>query len=139
MNAMQGIRALLLPPAWRWGWPRGSLAADTHKHDHGAAPARLELNNGQKWQTDAPLRKACRISATAMDAVHLQHPRAQAFRRQYGALAKRVNGEVSGIVANCKLEPQADAQLHLVIAETSSKASRRWKARRSRSSARPVR
>ena len=36
---------------------------------------------------------------------------------KYGELAKKVNGEVGGIVANCKLEPKADAQLHLVIAD----------------------
>lgn len=45
------------------------------------------------------------------------HPRQKYSAAQYGALAKKVNGEVNGIVANCKLEPKADAQLHLVIAD----------------------
>ena len=35
----------------------------------------------------------------------------------YGKLAHRVEGEVGQIVANCKLEPKADAQLHLIVAE----------------------
>jgi len=33
------------------------------------------------------------------------------------ALAKKVESEVAGIVQNCKLEPEADAQLHIVIAD----------------------
>jgi len=117
MNAMQGIRALLTAAGLALGLAAGSLAADTHKHDHGAAPARLELNNGQKWQTDAPLRQGMQNIRGAMEgALHGIHER-KFSAAQYGALAKRVNGEVSGIVANCKLEPQADAQLHLVIAD----------------------
>ena len=36
---------------------------------------------------------------------------------KYGALATKVSTEVAGIVQNCKLEPEADAQLHLVIAD----------------------
>ena len=36
---------------------------------------------------------------------------------QYLELAHRIEGEVGGIVANCKLEPKADAMLHLVIAD----------------------
>jgi hypothetical protein len=36
---------------------------------------------------------------------------------QYQALARQIESEVGGIVANCKLEPKADAMLHLVIAD----------------------
>ena len=36
---------------------------------------------------------------------------------QYRQLATQVETEVGGIVANCKLEPKADAMLHLVIAD----------------------
>ena len=36
---------------------------------------------------------------------------------KYKKLAKKLNHEVSGIVSNCKLEPQNDAQLHLILAE----------------------
>jgi hypothetical protein len=34
------------------------LAADAHDHHHEASPTQLELNQGRKWPTDAPLRKA---------------------------------------------------------------------------------
>jgi hypothetical protein len=36
---------------------------------------------------------------------------------QYRELATQVESEVGTIVANCKLEPRADAMLHLVIAD----------------------
>ena len=36
---------------------------------------------------------------------------------KYAALAKKINNEVNYMVENCKLEPEADAQLHLIIAE----------------------
>jgi hypothetical protein len=42
---------------------------------------------------------------------------------QYAALAARIQSQVDTIVANCKLPPAADAQLHLVIADLLSGAS----------------
>ena len=37
--------------------------------------------------------------------------------QQYDALATKVNAEVATIVQNCKLDKQADEQLHVVLAE----------------------
>ncbi|KAB2938541.1 MAG: hypothetical protein F9K21_02240 [Rhodocyclaceae bacterium] len=95
----------------------GSFAADSHRHDHGAAPAKLELNNGKKWETDAPLRRGMENVRNSIDAVHHEIHGNKLSAARYAALARKVSGEVDGIVANCKLEPMADAQLHLVIAE----------------------
>ena len=39
------------------------------------------------------------------------------WAKRYEALATKVTAEVAGIVQNCKLEPAADAQLHIVIAD----------------------
>lgn len=117
MNAVKGIWKLLAAAGLAMGLATGSLAADAHKHDHGAAPAKLELNNGKKWETDAPLRKGMESIRAAMDgALHEIHEN-KLSAAKYGELAKKVNGEVNGIVANCKLDPKADAQLHLVIAD----------------------
>jgi hypothetical protein len=77
-----------------------------HEHGHGAAEAKLVLNHGKKWPTDAPLRQGMESIRAALGA-----------GMKYQALANKVNAEVAGIVQNCKLEPEADAQLHLVIAE----------------------
>jgi hypothetical protein len=81
------------------------LAAEEHHHD-GAEGAKLVLNQGKKWQTDAPLRKGMENIRAAM-----------AGKAKPAAKAERVNAEVAYIVQNCKLPEDADAQLHLVIAE----------------------
>lgn len=117
MKAMKGIWTLLVAAGLALGLAAGSLAADAHKHDHDAAPARLELNNGKKWTTDEPLRQGMHNIRKLMDASLHDIHEGKLSAAKYGALAKKVNAEVGGIVANCKLEPKADAQLHLVIAD----------------------
>lgn len=96
--------------------PAPALAAEP-AHDHGAAGAGLELNQGSKWQTDLPLRKGMgnMRAALAKDlkAVHAN----KASDAQYEALAAKLTGEVAYVVQNCKLEPKADAELHKVIGE----------------------
>ncbi len=77
-----------------------------HEHGHAADEAKLVLNQGKKWPTDAPLRQGMENIRAALGG-----------GMKYGALAKKVNAEVAGIVQNCKLEPEADAQLHIVIAD----------------------
>jgi hypothetical protein len=58
--------------------------------DHAqAAVGQLKLNDGEKWATDAPLH------------------------------AGRIEAQVNSIVANCRLPPGADANLHYVIADLS--------------------
>jgi hypothetical protein len=117
MNAMKGIWKLLAAAGLALGLATGSLAADAHKHEHGAAPAKLELNNGKKWATDAPLRKGMENIRNSIDAVHHEIHENKLSTAKYGELAKKVHGEVEGIIAGCKLDPKADAQLHLVIAD----------------------
>lgn len=117
MKAMKAIWTLLATAGLALGLATGSLAADAHKHDHGAAPAKLELNNGKKWATDAPLRQGMENIRKLMQAsLHDIHEN-RLSAAKYGALAKQVDAEVGGIVANCKLEPKADAMLHLLIAD----------------------
>ena len=92
--------------------------AQTATHEHSAAePHKLTLNQGRKWPTDEPLRAGMdRIRGMVepqLAAAHAGH----LAPAQYGALASRVETEVGGIVVNCKLEPKADAMLHLVLAD----------------------
>jgi hypothetical protein len=72
---------------------------------------------GRNGPADAPLRQGMSNirSAVAKDAKAI-HAR-KATPKQYEALAEKVTNEVAGIVQNCKLDPHADAQLHIVIAE----------------------
>lgn len=92
--------------------------AQTATHDHGAeAPHKLALNEGRKWATDEALRAGMgRIRGLVEPQLGAAHA-GKLTPVQYGELAAKIETEVAGIVANCKLEPQADAMLHLVIAD----------------------
>ncbi|MBA3031543.1 MAG: hypothetical protein KKF85_00385 [Gammaproteobacteria bacterium] len=102
-------------------------AAPAHKHDgheaHGnAAGETMQLNAGKKWGTDESLRKSMSSIRQAVAAsLHEIHEN-RLKPAGYLALARKVEGEVGNIVANCKLEPKADAQLHLVVADLLSGA-----------------
>jgi hypothetical protein len=90
--------------------------AQTHSHDT-AAPAKARPEAGRKWATDAPLRDGMgRIRALVEPQLAPAHA-GTLTAAQVAALAGRIETEVGGIVAHCKLEPQADAALHAVLAE----------------------
>jgi hypothetical protein len=90
-------------------------ATSAHSHGHAAAPKLLPA--GQRWATDAPLREGMGKIRSALDA------RLQAVHdnklgsEQYRALAQLTQQQVGYIVSNCKLQPEADAALHGIIAK----------------------
>ena len=94
-----------------------ALAADAHSHGHGRGAATLQLDHGRKWATDEPLRRGM----TAIRAIVQGSPaalhKATANPEAYAPVGQRIEAEVGRIVAECKLPPAADAQLHLLIAE----------------------
>lgn len=89
-------------------------------HHHANAPAKLSLNNGKKWTTDAPLRDGMAairdLVAGSLDAIH----HGKMSRAGYDDLAGKVDERVAAIVATCKLDAKADAQLHIVIGDLAS-------------------
>lgn len=94
-----------------------ALAAEHSHDDHAQHGAQLQLDNGKKWQSDEALRKsmaALRVAfAEKLGAIHTGKLSADGYR----ALGGKIDGEVANIVAQCKLEPKADAMLHIVIAD----------------------
>ena len=94
-----------------------AASKDEHHHGHQAGEAKLALNAGKKWQTDEALRKGMdnlrSYYLADQKAIHAKKQTPE----QYDALAAKVNTEVAGIVQNCKLDKDADAQLHLVLAD----------------------
>lgn len=96
--------------------------AAEHSHHHGTAPQQLQLNAGKPWAIDAPLRQAM---DNINDAMKQALPRIHHNRftnADYQKLGATVDKEIAYAVANCKLEPKADAMLHLVVAELSAGA-----------------
>jgi len=96
----------------------GPALAQTTAHGHDAtAPHKLTLNQGRKWATDEPLRAGMEHIRGLVESQFVAAHAGKLTPTQYSALATRIEAEVGGIVANCKLEPKADAMLHLVIAD----------------------
>jgi hypothetical protein len=98
----------------------GSAAAAEHEeraHGHDASAHKLELDHGKKWSTDAPLRQGMSAIRDAVATEHhaIHHNKASLAR--YQALAGKVDEQVAYMVANCKLSPEADANLHIILAD----------------------
>jgi hypothetical protein len=96
----------------------GGALAQTHDHhhgNHGAGGAKPGLNQGKKWETDAPLRKGMEsIRDTLQSNMHKVHE-GKVSAADYAAMGTKIDAEIQGIFANCKLSPEADQVLHGVL------------------------
>jgi hypothetical protein len=102
-----------------------ALAAEQHHHGHGAhaeARQKLTLNNGRKWKTDAPLRKGMEEIREALEQAHGHGHRGEASPAKLVELGNKMESQIASIVMNCKLEPAADANLHVIIGELNAAA-----------------
>ncbi len=92
-----------------------ALVIAEEDHDHGHEVTALQLNNGEKWEIDAPLSLAMNKIRNAMneqlDGIHANN----LPQKKYNALANEVNTQIAYMIENCELEPAADAQLHIII------------------------
>ncbi|WP_036134677.1 hypothetical protein [Luteimonas mephitis] len=97
-------------------------AGHAHAHEHASAPAAAQPAQGQRWATDADLRAGMgRIRAKVDELRH--HEMGHMGDTRAAALAEGIGGDISWIVANCKLEPAADAALHPIIGKLAMNAS----------------
>lgn len=99
-----------------------AIAQQQHEHEHesgAAAVASIKLDAGRKWVTDASLRDGMADIRAAFDADHPAIHAGQQTDAQYAVLAGRIESQVNSIVANCRLPPEADANLHYLIADLS--------------------
>ena len=98
------------------------VSAQEHGHSHGHAhdmekPVQLTLDHGKKWATDDSLRQGMSRIRDALNAELPAIHSGKAAAEQYQALAQKVNDQLAFMVKNCKLEPKADAVLHLILAD----------------------
>lgn len=92
--------------------------AQTGHHHHDSAPSHeLGLDHGRKWSTDTTLRSAMQRIHNLVDAQLGASHAGKSSAAQLRASAGKIDAEIAAIVADCKLEPRADAMLHLVIAD----------------------
>lgn len=99
-------------------FPLSGYCAQSAEHQHHASghPG-PSLNQGKKWASDPPLRQsmdALRIAfQTRLAAIHHNN----LATAEYKKLGDTTHSAVANIVAKCKLQPEADAALHLIIAD----------------------
>jgi hypothetical protein len=94
----------------------GVSAATAIQSQDSSPTAALKLKAGKKWQTDVHLRKAM---STVRDAVFAELDGlflGTMNMARYEALAAKVDAQTAYIIMNCDLPPEADAELHLVLA-----------------------
>lgn len=113
-------KRLVLPAllAVMLGTAAPAVLAHDHEHSHDeAAPQKLMLKNGHKWATDDSLRQAMSHIRAVMAAGQPSGDEDGMSLQQYQGLAGKVNEQIAFMVQNCKLDKEADAMLHLVLAD----------------------
>ena len=104
-----------------------SLAGEhDHHHAHGAADggaadarplSKLALKGGKKWQTDEQLRAGMAAMRDDVQAAIEPIHGGKYAAKDYEALAARIEKQITTVIAKCKLAPEVDAQVHLVLGE----------------------
>lgn len=95
--------------------PANPASAAQAAHAHPTAPAPAD-RAGKLWATDPPLRDGMRRVRQAVRALeHDQHGHLDAAQTAH--VASLIDGAVNDMIANCKLQPDADAALHGLIAK----------------------
>ena len=92
------------------------LAHAREGHEHHAHAAASQEVPTKRHATDAPLRKGMAQIRTAVDALG-HYERGHMGVQQVVTFATTIQEQIAYLVANCKLEPQADAALHGIIAK----------------------
>jgi hypothetical protein len=116
MKTRRSLLVTALAAALALGAAGPTFAADPHQHAAGE-PARLSLDHGKKWATDEPLRQNMGEIRAGIAAKAAGIHNGTLTPDEYKALGTLVETRVANIVAQCKLEPAADANLHLIVAE----------------------
>jgi len=94
-------------------------------HDHGHAEhgdMQIELDHGRRWATDAPLREGMERIRAAVDVARQAGARGGLNTTQAQALAAATEDGIAFMIQHCRLEPKADANLHILLGRLSAAA-----------------
>ncbi|MFU8831149.1 MAG: hypothetical protein ACNA7J_03230 [Wenzhouxiangella sp.] len=98
-----------------------------HEHDHhdlhGHAVEPLVLDDGQRWSTDLALRSGMEGIRDIFDRYHGAFHDGNMSAADFQVVAAGVNERVSFIFSQCALPPDADAELHKLLASALMAAS----------------
>jgi len=88
-----------------------------HPHDHDTNPQQIRLNQGEKWEIDESLNIGMTLIKQEviknLDDIHND----LFSNQQYAQLAIELDKQLAFLFKNCQLPPQADAQLHILLAQ----------------------
>jgi hypothetical protein len=106
---------------WLVAGPGHGAGATDHGHDHHDHATQeaggLVLNEGERWPTDAALREGMeRVRATFVEVLPA-YQRGEFSPEAATDAARAIEDHVTFLVENCKLEPAADAVLHVLVAD----------------------
>ncbi len=86
------------------------------EHGHGQhGTSELVLNDGKRWATDAPLRQGLERIRDAVAPIVAASTARPLTKDEGTALSGAIKDQVQYLVENCKLEPKADAALHVLL------------------------
>lgn len=118
--------ALLILATLAAGFAAAQTDEGGHAHEEHGDLADLSLNDGEKWESDQPLREGMSSIHEALAGVLDEAHADELDREGYQELAGAIDGQVEFMFANCDLDPEPDAQLHVILASL-MKASRHMK------------
>lgn len=96
---------------------------DMHHEHAGETHAAPVLPEGERWPTDLPLRTAMERIRTAVEANEAAYSSGTLAQGDAAELAAQVESNVQYMIANCKLPPEPDAALHVLIGRMMSASS----------------
>lgn len=104
-----------------FAWPavglaqENELATEPEHHAHKMHDSAPELAEGQRWETDAPLREAMLRVRDGVSARTAAFHNGTLSAAEANALAAAVEADVQFMIAHCQLAPEPDAALHALI------------------------
>lgn len=113
MRLMRSLLGLALMTTAPFAFAQDGNEAHAHGHDaHVAAEAAPAPEN--RWAVDAPLQTGMGKIRTAVESL-AHHEMGHLDKKQVVTLAAEVDAQVQYLIANCNLDPKADAALHGII------------------------
>jgi hypothetical protein len=96
---------------------RGFHEGGAHNRGDHHGSAALTLNYGKKWTTDQSLRGGMQQIAALIAPLTDIDDSEPLDPEQAAKIAFGVREQVNDLISNCKLDPKADAALHVLIAD----------------------
>lgn len=101
--------------------PGHAAGAADHGHEHHGHAAQdaggLVLNDGERWATDAALREGMGRVRASFAEVLPAYKRGELSPEAAADAARDIDDHVAFLVENCRLDPAADAVLHVLLAD----------------------